>query len=61
MHGLNLCLMTSHLPHSGYSDAQYEAALALMEEAIGRARLSRQLVAVGMDANGVIGQQTVHD
>ena len=61
MHGLNMCLMTSHLPHSGYSDAQYEAALAQLEEAIGRARQSLQHVAVGVDANAVIGQQTDHD
>ena len=53
--------MTSHLPHSGYSDAQYKAALAQMEEAVGRACQSLQLVVVGIDANAVIGQQTAHD
>ena len=37
MHGILMCLMTSHLPHGGRPDNEYEAALACLEEAVKQA------------------------
>lgn len=60
MHGLQLCLLTAHLPHAEKSDVEYEAALSSLERAVVVAKRC-SYVLVGIDANAVIGQQSPHD
>ena len=54
-------LMSSHLPHAGKSDLEYEAALARMEDEIKDARKKKTFIIIGVDANAVVGEQSEHD
>ena len=55
------CFMSCHLPHAGYSDIMFEAALAVLEETVAAARVQMRIVIVGIDANAVIGSQLEND
>ena len=61
IHGVRLRLLSSHLPHSDWPDAEYDAALACLESAVDGARACRRHIVVGIDANAVLGQQYAHD
>ena len=59
-----LCILpelSSHLPHADWSDFEYEAALANLEQAVQNAQKRGEYVLVGIDANAVIGKQEAHD
>lgn len=47
-------LITSHLPHPGYKDNQYEAELAVIRSARGA---NGRISLIGLDANAVLGAQ----
>ena len=53
--------MTSHLPHSDFSDFEYEAAESRVDQAVKEAKQNGQYAIVGVDANAVDGQQSIHD
>ena len=50
-----LRLTTVHLPHSGHSHDEYDAALAALEEVIADGRRRQLTNIVGIDGNAVIG------
>ena len=61
IHGLKLRLLSAHLPHGDRSDVEYEAALSCLECAVKDAESSQRHVAIGIDANAVLGCQSLHD
>ena len=58
IHGVRLRLLSSHLPHSDWPDAEYDAALACLESAVDGARACRRHIVVGIDANAVLASST---
>ena len=48
--------ISAHLPHNGYSDVEFEAALEVLRNAFPRNRTSRSTV-IGVDANAEVGKQ----
>ena len=53
-------MISSHLPHSDYSDLEYEAALAALEDVLPN-NLRNHFCVIGCDANAVIGSQQEQD
>ena len=59
--GWKLRLITCHMPHGGDSDAGYAATLSILEKTVQHARRHKCTSIVGVDANAIIGQQSLHD
>ena len=57
---LNYRFISAHLPHSGYGDLDYAAALEMLGSTITHSQLTHTLV-IGVDANAVVGQQSDFD
>ncbi len=53
-------LISRHLPHAGYSDMHYEAALAVLSDSLPRDR-TKIRTCIGVDSNAEIGRFCDHD
>jgi hypothetical protein len=53
-------LISTHFPHCGYSDTDYEHALEILARALPQNRRTTR-TCIGVDANAVVGKQTDHD
>ena len=51
-------LVSAHLPHSGYSDVEYAAAMSALDDVESVTRAPARPCIVGLDGNAVIGQRT---
>ena len=54
-------IVSTHLPHSGYSDIIFDAALAVLEQIVLEARRAKNFCVFEVDANVVLGSRSEHD
>ena len=61
MNGRPIRAISAHLPHTEYSDGEYEATLHFIEDVIHSSRRKGYSNIIGIDANAVVGEQGPYD
>ena len=59
IHKVEWRLISCHLPHSGYSYMEFDAALVMLSDALPEDRIKVR-ICIGIDANAEVGQQNEH-